>query len=150
MWPDDHYAPLLGCDVGVWWEGRKWRPSPPVTCTTSVFKHDSVQWGRGGGSKIPLSSTPTLHVGEWESFILYLTSRCLSGFWVESSAAGYSTQHDLKSLTQLLLSSSIGFFFFFFARLWEKRQQSMKSENNFWWENKGRYISIWTVWMNLY
>lgn len=36
-------------------------------------------------------------MGEWESFILCLTSRCLSGFWVESSAAGYGAQPDLWS-----------------------------------------------------
>lgn len=41
LWPlSPRYAPqatlgategwILGCDVGVWWEGRKWRPPPPA------------------------------------------------------------------------------------------------------------------------
>lgn len=50
--------------------------------TTSLFKRDSAQRGGGEGSKISLPSTPTPNMGEWESFILYLTSRCLSGFWL--------------------------------------------------------------------
>lgn len=64
--------------------------------TTSLFKRDSAQRGGGEGSKLSLPSTPTLNMGEWESFILYLTSRCLSGFWVESPAAGYSPTYGVK------------------------------------------------------
>lgn len=73
--------------------------------TTSLFKRDSAQGGGGEGSKIALPSTPTPNVGEWESFILHLTSRCLSAFWVESSTAGYGAQPDLRSQTPSLLSS---------------------------------------------
>lgn len=81
--------------------------------TASLFKRDSAQRGGGEGSKLSLPSTPTLNMGEWESLILYLTSRCLSGFRLS---------HQQLVPARLMESDAIAFV----LRSREKRQKPRK------------------------